>query len=183
MTIKGSSFAAALMMCCVFGGASSAADLYTSSTDQACMSPATLAGLSGAQLASAIGANVAANPSCAQNSCNIGSGVTANLVSSNSSQSAVITPVSSGARAIGAGLAQAYHQFASAGDSASADEVARAGCGCGGGVTSGFTSSAGSQACLPNYGGETSYGGSGTVGSLFYIRALGGGGGAPQSNN
>lgn len=160
-----------------------AEDLDYAYNDPSCMTLADYAGLSGSALASAVGADVAANPSCAQNACNVATGVAANPVSSSATSKAVILPASSGARAIGAGLAQAYSQFASSGDVEAAGSVADAGCGCGGGVSGAFVGSAGSQACSIYNGSETTYGGMGTIGSLFYIRAVGGGGGSPQSPN
>jgi hypothetical protein len=160
-----------------------AADLDMAYNDPSCMTAADYAGLSGSGLASAVGADVAANPSCAQDACNIASGIAASPVSSSATSKAIITPVASGARAIGAGLAQAYSQFVGAGDAEAAGSVADAGCGCGGGVSGAFVGSVGSQACSVYNGSETTYGGMGTVGSLFYIRAAGGGGGSPQSQN
>ena len=177
----GAAVAAVLTMFAV--SSANAADLDTAYNDPACLSPADYAGLSGSQLARTVGADVAANPECARNACSAGLGIAASPVSSTSTESAVITPVASGAGAVGAGLGQAYQQFAGAGDLAAAGMVADAGCGCGGGVTDSFVGSVGGQACTVPYGSETTYGGAGTVGSLFYIRAGGGGGGTPQRPN
>jgi hypothetical protein len=146
-----------------------AADLDVAYNDPSCMGAADYAAMSGSGLASAVGADVAANPSCGYEACSAGLGATG------ASQ-----------RAIGAGLAQAFNQFASAGDAQGAGSVADAACGCGAGggtVASAFSASAGPQACSVANGSETTYGGMGTVGSLFFIRAAGGGGGTPQSPN
>jgi hypothetical protein len=175
--------AVAVVLTIFAAGTSQAADLNYAYNDPACMSPADYAGLTGSMLARAVGADVAANPECARNACSVGLGIAASPVSSNSTDKAVITPVASGASAVGAGLGQAYQQFAGAGDVAAAGMVADVGCGCGGSVTGSFVGSVGGQACDIAYGSETTYGGMGAVGSLFYIRAAGGGGGTPQSPN
>lgn len=161
---------AAAAACVLFASVpAQAADLDMAYNDPSCMTAADYASLSGSGLASAVGADVAANPACGYDACSAGDAVGG-----------------SAQRAIGAGLAQAYSQFASSGDRQSAGSVADAACGCsagGGAVSASFAGSAGGGACSVNYGSETTYGGMGTVGSLFYIRAAGGGGGSPQSQN
>jgi hypothetical protein len=164
-------FAAAATVALLAAAPAQAADLDYAYNDPTCMTAAEYAGLSGSGLASAVGSDVAANPACGYDACSAGDAVGG-----------------SAQRAIGAGLAQAYSQFASAGDRQSAGSVADAACGCsagGGAVSASFAGSAGGGACSVNYGSETTYGGMGTVGSLFYIRAAGGGGGGglPQSPN
>ncbi|MGB7204832.1 MAG: hypothetical protein WBD37_05120 [Anderseniella sp.] len=143
----------------------SAADLDIAYNDAACLTPSEVSSLGSSRLASAIGADVAGNSSCAQNACNIATSAGAN-------QSAV-----------GAGLAQAYNQFASQGDIETAGSIADVACTCGGSVGNGFSSGAGSACSIAN-GSENTYGGYGTVGNLFYIRSSGGGGGGqPISPN
>ena len=166
----------------ILSTAAFAADLDVAYNDPSCLSPGQISGMSGAGLASAVGADVVGNPSCAQNSCNVSHGIGVQSANSQGSFTGRITPASASSNAIGAGLAQAYNHFASQGDAETAGSIADVACTCGGSVSSGFAAGAG-NACSIADGSESTYGGYGTVGRLFYIRASGGGGGQSQSQN